>query len=683
MDLNSDPEVAGEVLIPFQNNLFFPNKHPPTFQDLSQFTFKSFRTVLFQGETLKFYIVLKASRQKSINVSNFFDNIFFKVEFEPNDIDKNLNINQNEEEKNNDNENDINYNFYSSNKNNEKKILEIKNDEFDEVKYKAFDNETCSEVYEMVKEIIVPENCINFNFLMKISLYIENYNIFSENNNENNYLNLYQLGIFNNINNYRYFKIFFKEVRIINALSILNLKQLEPKIDTSLIQTKLFNNNDSYEFFDVSLKNSKIFKNMKAETNDENSNKGDKSISINDIRILKYESCFDEKITDDIEYIKRILIKEKKLLNKNDFEISIFNKDKFPLIIDSGEEFNLLFKIIKNSYIDESIYSTNKINKNTIKEKSKSLYMLTQGESNSQNDVGKILINTMGDSFFHSSIFFNNKTLENKDKDESMSFNIKKKNSVILSSNQSQTFAQMIQEPILSLGNLFKKKITFSDSKEEKNTNNENNENTNSNSNKKMDTTNTNKSKTEENEITTENNNNYLDLDSYFEEQFKIYYITPIILELASNLFYENINMCIHMKWFNEINRYLKVSISIPEHIYINQYFEIKIKIKNISLNPMNLIIQIKDNENKEENIAYKNNNKNIENVPNILSQTKIEHIGLIDCGDENIYQLKFMPYIKGYCYIPNLTLIDIYSDKQFYIVQNNKIYVEENNKFA
>ena len=230
----------------------------------------------------------------------------------------------------------------------------------------------------------------------------------------------------------------------------------------------------------------------------------------------------------------------------------------------------------------------------------------------------------------------------------------------------------------MSLGNLIRKKITFSDTKEEKNTNNEN---TNSNSNKKIDTSTTNKSKSNENETTTENydKNKYLDLDSYFDENFKIYYITLIILELTSNLFYEDINMCIQMKWFNEINRYLKVSISIPEHIYINQYFEVKIKIKNISLNPMNLIIQIKDNENKDSNIALQNKNKIIESVPSILSQTKIEHFGLIDCGDEKIYQLKFLPYIKGYCYIPNLTLIDIYSDKQFYIVQNNKIFVEEN----
>ena len=669
-----DPEVTGEVLIPFANGSFLSNKNLPSFKDLSSYNFKHFRNILFQGESLKFYIVLKASKQKSTNISEFFDKILFKIEFESNDINKNLNINENEEENSDENNREIKYNFYSSNKNNENKILEIKKEEFEVIQNKIYDEDSCCEIYEIIKEIIVPENCINNNFLMKISLYIEDYNIFSQNNNENSVLNLYQLGVLNNINNYRYFKIFFKEVKVIDALNVLNMKQIEPKIDTSLIQAKILNNSDSFEFFDTSLKNSKIFPNMKEEKNSQNEIKFNKSINIKDIRILKNESCFDENITDDIEFIKKILIKEKKLLNKNDYEISVFNKNNYPFTIRSGEEFNLLFKITKNAYINESIYSTNKINKNNIKEKNKTLYLLSQGESNSQNNVSKILINSMNDSYF-----FTTKIAE--DTDNQIPLNIKKKYSVALPFNKSKSISQKIQEPLMSLGNLFKKKTVFNETKQVKKQNNDINSNTHSN--KKIDTTNTNQSKSKSNDndiiVNNDDNNQYLDLDSYFDEHFKIYYITPIILELSSDLFYYNINMCIHMSWFNEINRYLKISISIPEHIYIYTYFEIKIKIKNISLNPMNLIIQIKDNEDKETMISLQSKTKIIESVPSILSQTKIEHFGLIDCGDEKIYQLKFLPYIKGYCYLPNLTLIDIYSDKQFYIVQNNKLYIEEN----
>ena len=672
-----DPEISGEVLIPFENGQFLSDKHPPSFQDLSSCSFKSFRNVLFQGESLRIFIVLKSSKQKSQNITEFFDKIFFKIEFEPNDLDKNLNINENEEENDNTIDNkEINFNFYSSNKNTEENKInrEINNNEFEEVKNKIYDEESCTEIYEIIKEVIVPENNINYNFLMKINLYLENYNIFSE-NKENNILNFYQLGLFDNINNYRYFKIFFKEVKIINALNILNIKQIDPKINTSFIQTKISNYNNSYEFCDTVLKNSKILKNMKIENEGENKDKKNKNIRINDIRILKYESCFDEIATEEIEFIKEKLIKEKKLINKDDYEISIFNKNKFPYIIGSGEEFNLLFKITKNSYINESINSTNKINKNTTKEKNKQLRLLTEGEISTQDEVSKIIINSMNDSFLRSSMLFNSRTLSDDKDDDSSDSNPKKKNSVMISQSQSKSITEKIQQPILSLGNLIKKKITFSDSKEEnKRGSNENIEN-NSLSYKNMDTHNT---KIFENEIINESEN-VLNLDSYFDENFRIYYITPILLELTSDLFYENINMSFNMKWFNEINRYLKIFISIPEHIYINRHFEIKIKIKNISFNPMNLIIQIKDNETKETPISLKNKKKIIENVPSILSQTKIEHFGLIDCGDEKVYQLKFLPYIKGYCYLPNLTLVDIYSDKSFYIVQNNKLYVEEN----
>ena len=672
-----DPEISGEVLIPFENGQFLSDKHPPSFQDLSSCSFKSFRNVLFQGESLRIFIVLKSSKQKSQNITEFFDKIFFKIEFEPNDLDKNLNINENEEENDNTIDNkEINFNFYSSNKNTEENNInrEINNNEFEEVKNKIYDEESCTEIYEIIKEVIVPENNINYNFLMKINLYLENYNIFSE-NKESNILNFYQLGLFDNINNYRYFKIFFKEVKIINALNILNIKQIDPKINTSFIQTKISNYNNSYKFCDTVLKNSKILKNMKIENEGENKDKKNKNIIINDIRILKYESCFDEIATEEIEFIKEKLIKEKKLINKDDYEISIFNKNKFPYIIGSGEEFNLLFKITKNSYINESINSTNKINKNTTKEKNKQLRLLTEGEISTQDEVSKIIINSMNDSFLRSSMLFNSRTLSDDKDDDSSDSNPKKKNSVMISQSQSKSITEKIQQPILSLGNLIKKKITFSDSKEEnKRGSNENIEN-NSLSYKNMDTHNT---KIFENEIINESEN-VLNLDSYFDENFRIYYITPILLELASDLFYENINMSFNMKWFNEINRYLKIYISIPEHIYINRHFEIKIKIKNISFNPMNLIIQIKDNETKETPISLKNKKKIIENVPSILSQTKIEHFGLIDCGDEKVYQLKFLPYIKGYCYLPNLTLVDIYSDKSFYIVQNNKLYVEEN----
>ena len=672
-----DYEILGDVLIPLENGNFLGNKSSVTFQDLNKCHYKLFRKILFQGESLKFYITLQTSKQNIPNISSFFNKIHFNIEFESTEIDKNININKNEKNSVSNDDDDENYKpsfkFYSSNKNNEEDNNTAKLDffkEFESINQREYDKDSSSQVYEIIKEICVPEDYINSNLLMKVNIYMENNSLFSENNKDTDILNLYQLGILTNIEKYKLLKTIFKEVKVINALNILNLKQIEPKIDITLLQTKI-NNYDNYDLIDNSLKFSKIYK--KLNSGDEPKiNENNKNIFIKDIRILQDETSFDEKATENIEIIKDILIKEKKLLNKKDFNIILFNKNKYPYTISSGEEFNLIIKIIKNPYINESVGSTNKINNNNnSKTKNAPVVLVTQNETTTQSEVNKIIINTLGDSNLRSSLMPSAKGLE---ENIDLGKLIPKRNSSILSINNinKNILSQKVQEPLLSIGNLFKKKVAFNDEKNS-NENGTNNDTAQDNNNKDG------KNKTPDNNNNNMDNN--IDLDSYFDEHFKLYYITPVILDLSSDLFYENINMCIQLKWFNEINRYLILSVIIPEHINVNQYFEASIKIKNISFNPMNLIIQIKDNENEDAPISALSKNKNVENVPNILSQTKIEHFGLIDCGDEKIFSLKFLPLIQGYCYLPNLTLIDIYSERKFYIVQSNKIYVEEQNK--
>ena len=674
-----DYEILGDVLIPLENGNFLGNKSSVTFQDLNKCHYKLFRKILFQGESLKFYITLQTSKQNIPNISSFFNKIHFNIEFESTEIDKNININKNEKNSVSNDDDDENYKpsfkFYSSNKNNEEDNNTAKLDffkEFESINQREYDKDSSSQVYEIIKEICVPEDYINSNLLMKVNIYMENNSLFSENNKDTDILNLYQLGILTNIEKYKLLKTIFKEVKVINALNILNLKQIEPKIDITLLQTKI-NNYDNYDLMDNSLKFSKIYK--KLNSGDEPKiNENNKNIFIKDIRILQDETSFDEKATENIEIIKDILIKEKKLLNKKDFNIILFNKNKYPYTISSGEEFNLIIKIIKNPYINESVGSTNKINNNNnSKTKNAPVVLVTQNETTTQSEVNKIIINTLGDSNLRSSLMPSAKGLE---ENIDLGKLIPKRNSSILSINNinKNILSQKVQEPLLSIGNLFKKKVAFNDEKNS-NENGTNNDTTQDNNNKDG------KNKTPDNNNNNMDNN--IDLDSYFDEHFKLYYITPVILDLSSDLFYENINMCIQLKWFNEINRYLILSVIIPEHINVNQYFEASIKIKNISFNPMNLIIQIKDNENEDAPISALSKNKNVENVPNILSQTKIEHFGLIDCGDEKIFSLKFLPLIQGYCYLPNLTLIDIYSERKFYIVQSNKIYVEEQNKLS
>ena len=667
-----DYDILGEVLIPLENGNFFENKSPISFQDLNKCNYKSFRKILFQGESIKFYIVIQVNKQNIPNISSTFDKIYFNIEFQSTEaVKKKEDTLSNEADE--DNQKPY-FKFYTPNKNLEenksnKEVINFDR-ELETVRNKYFDKDSSSEVYEIIKEIMVPENYINLNLLMKVNIYIDNNSEFCENNKESDILNLYQLDILNNIEKYKLLKTIFKEVKVLNPLNILNIKQLEPRIDTTLLQTKI-NNYNNYELTDNSLQFSKIFKNFGKEESKDKESKNSKNIQIEDIRILQEETSFDEKSTENIQFIKEKLIKEKKLLNKNDFNITLFNKNKLPYIIGAGEEFNLILKIIKNSYINESIGSYNKLyNANNNKNKNKQLVLLTQNDTSTQGGVNKIIINTLGEPNLPSSL--SNIILE-----ENESKFLKRKSVLPNALNLNRNIIpQKIQEPLLSLGNLFKKKaVMITDDKIS-------NENLLINNN----TTKFRKEKNKEQKNVTfadnkDNNNiniNNLDLDYYFDEQFKIHYITSIILELSSELFYENINMCIQMKWFNEINRYLIISIIIPEDIKTNHYFEVSIKIKNISFNPVNLFIQIKDNENQDAPTGI--TTKTIENVPSILSQTKIEHLGLIDCDDEKLFKFKFLPLVQGYCYLPNLTLIDIYSERKFYIVQTNKIFVEEDN---
>lgn len=673
MDAMIDYEILGEVLIPLENGKFLSNKSPITYNDLNSCNYKLFRKILFQGELLKFYITLQSNKANISDISSIFDKIYFNIEFESTEIEKN-NLNINDEEKNSSSM-EISmpsFRFYSSNKNIEENGIINKNDfnkEFEVISKKEFDKDSVSEVYEIMKEINVPESYINSNLLMKVNIYYESNYAFCENNEDSDILNLYQLGILNDVEKYKLLKTIFKEVKVINPLNVLCLKQLEPKIDTTLLQTKI-NNYDTFNLVDNSLKFSKIFKNINS-GNEQKQNDNNKNIYINDIRILKDETSFDEKETENIKLIKEKLIKEKKLINKNDFNIAIFNKNKYPYIINSGEEYNLLIKIIKNPYINESTGSINKINKSNNTKKNTS-DLITQNETTAQNEVNKIIINTLNDNSLKSSLLTGIKSIDEYAGD--ILKMAQKRNSMAININNiNKNLLPQIQEPLLNIGNLFKKKSVFvpNDKLINESIMQNNVESTPSNQNQK-------EKNEENNEVNVDNN--IIDLDYYFDENFKIYYITPVLLDLSSDLFFENINMCIQMKWFNEINRYLIMSIVIPEQIYINQYFEASIKLKNISFYPMNLIIQIKDDESIDTPVAT-SNKKNIENVPSILSQTKIEHLGLVDCGDEKIFNFKFLPLINGYCYLPNLTLIDIYSERKFYFIQSNKIFVEKENK--
>ena len=176
-------------------------------------------------------------------------------------------------------------------------------------------------------------------------------------------------------------------------------------------------------------------------------------------------------------------------------------------------------------------------------------------------------------------------------------------------------------------------------------------------------------------ENASENNNNTTSVKELPEENIKIYYITPILLYISSKMFYENLFMCLQMKWYQELNRLLKIELKIPEDIYLYEYFEVRVKIRNISSQPMNLLIEMKEDEN--DIISDKVNN--FEYMPSIISQIKFQSLGMFNCNEDKIFNLKFLTTKLGFTQLPNFAITDTLSNKRFYIVQNNKIFIKEN----
>lgn len=134
------------------------------------------------------------------------------------------------------------------------------------------------------------------------------------------------------------------------------------------------------------------------------------------------------------------------------------------------------------------------------------------------------------------------------------------------------------------------------------------------------------------------------------------------------------------MKWSNEINRFLKVEINIPNEIILHEYFEISLKCLNISATEMNLTIEINDTfddmKSNENTIEFRA--KAVENIPSIISQTKVQHFGLFNCNEDKIFILKFLPLKNGFNQLPNFSITDSVSGKRFFIAPSNKIFVKE-----
>ena len=633
MEMMLDFNINGEVLIPFYNSSFLSSKNSPvSVKDIRNSSYSDFRNVLFQGELIKLYILLKPDNIEKEKIKSFLESLFFKIELESTSIS---NTDSNDKEKIL--ESTLNDLFTI----NTEKIDE-KNYEYDNIVRKEYDEETQTELYEIYKQIIIPKNFLGLQLIMKLEILTKNEDMIEFEENSDTFL-YYKTGHFTNEEKFKTLKTLFKEVKVIKPFNISDTKQTDLTMDMSLLQIKIENIAGENCYEDTSLKNSKFLKKVEGEENkDENKKSMMTNFIINEIEILEDETSVDERETEKINFVKKYLMNKNSLMQKSmNFKLMERN---FPIQIQSGEDYMLSVRVNKNCFLTDSDIKNN-IN-----------------ETISDNSAQPEKENTLNNADNVKSTNTSNPILKEKEKETqknqpepkpkkkvNFSFGsiVIKKKSVINKMQERHGLSNnhLLTESPMPLPDIYQKSIGNKQLEKGISINEVN--------------------KTETNTLFS-----YRDIN---EENIKIYYTTPVLLYISCDMFYENLFLCLQLKWYQELNRLLKIEMKIPENIYLYDYFEVIVKIRNISSKPMNLLIEMKDNE--TEMVSNKVNN--FEYMPGIISQIKFQSLGMFNCNEDKIFKLKFLATKFGFTYLPNFSISDTVSNLRFYIVQTNKIFIE------
>ena len=593
MEMMLDFNINGEVLIPFYNSSFLSSKNAPvSVKDILNSSYSDFRNVLFQGELIKLYILLKPDNMEPSKIKPFLESLFFKIELESTSINNN-----DQNEKGKIIESTLNDLFTI----NSEKIDE-KNYEYDNIVRKDYDEETQTELYEIYKQIIIPKNFLGLQLIMKIEILTKNEDLIDFQENSDTYL-YYKMGHFTNEEKFKTLKTLFKEVKIIKPFNISDTKQTDLTMDMSLLQIKIENIAGENCYEDISLKNSKF---IKKEENKKDENKKSKvtNFIINEIEILEYETSVDEKETEKIRFVKKYLMKKNSLMQKS-MNFKLMEKN-FPIQIQSGEDYMLSVRVNKNCFLTDSDIKSN-MGETTLDD------LVPQDKENIiKNEDSIKQLNSPNPSLKDKEK--ENSSLQQKNQQEqkpvkkvnfNVDPNVKTKKSVINKMKERLGFSSNhlnIESP-MPLPDIYQKSLGNKQLEKGISINEVN--------------------KTETNTLFS-----YRDIN---EENIKIYYNTPVLLYISCDMFYENLFLCLQLKWYQELNRLLKIEMN------------------------------------------------NFEYMPGIISQIKFQSLGMFNCNEDKIFKLQFLATKFGFTYLPNFSISDTVSNLRFYIVQTNKIYIENN----
>lgn len=70
---------------------------------------------------------------------------------------------------------------------------------------------------------------------------------------------------------------------------------------------------------------------------------------------------------------------------------------------------------------------------------------------------------------------------------------------------------------------------------------------------------------------------------------------TPLVLNIVSYKFYDTLFITVPLKWQNEIYRCIKLELEIQDKIKVHEYFNVTLRLKNMSINIMEIELEISD----------------------------------------------------------------------------------------
>ena len=643
-------DFIGEILIPMKS---ISCQQDEIEKSLLNTNYQSFRSCLFSGEKLTFYVCIKSE-----NLQNILQNIFVRIEF---DLAGSKLLNE-KEIINNQKDFDNAVQFFDENKFdnidniNTSSLINNFNDPFsiDKPQQQQDPNENLNTdpienkiilgddkaILVMKKYISVPSSFVNKPIILKVHLLKKNYFM-----TENSLLKRFQSGgyIFNE--EFTPIKTLFKELRVIRPVSISSVTQFDLSPDSSIIQFRFKNITNIVNFVDESLKLSKF---LSKEKNSEFNSIGI-DLRLNDCQVLKEESIIESKTVIDVKNSDQFANKEH--IPFENFEFTIVNKS-FPYILKAGEEFNLCIRINKtiDSYdtLLETISKDKELNEvieqkfipSVMKKVKVSVFDLARKTTitsrlNIDNNDNISRIDTESKFFDdRKSIFtqvLNESNLQGQFTNYNSNFNYSTSRPYDIV--QSVNAMRKTDRGTIVIANTFDSNL-----------------------------------KTQQSEaLITQDFKDIREKDKKKDDQIlKLVVRTPILLSISADKFYDSIYMNIPISWKTEISKFIRVEMCIKNKPVIHSNFCCEFSIKNLSSKNIYLEVVVSNNE--------------IDNkIPAMLSEVKYKKLGELEANQTKILGINFLPIKDGFNELPQIIFIDRKNNILYNAIISNNIYVFNN----